>query len=434
MDPNRYHVINIVQPDGQWFRATYDETLKCYIPHVNAKGLEFADSMSLDAFGRQRISNTGQRFDVEFTYDKQTLIIDEVTVGGATATHNSDGRDVTLAIGGTDANRSALLSGHYHVPYTPGNSQLIDITGTLDYAGIGGGICQVFLRDGITGTLHTVNQDSWGLDNAADVDWSHSQIFSIDFQSLRIGRIRFNLVRDGLAVTVHQIVNDNLRSRGYWQMPGLPPYWRIYNEGDYTVSEIGYGDTANGVGFRYLVPADADASMLAVCATVKSEGGANLFDMPGFPFSAPVGAPQPGKTVSNTLIPLLSIRPALTFNSLVNRSLIIPLRVSVFTSAQPIFFAVYLNPTLTNATFANAITGSAVEYDIAATALTGGTQINGDFVAANNRGGVERIDLRVPLSLNIAGTVGDILTIAAYRATNVDASGTHAEINWKEIR
>ena len=55
------------------------------------------DPVSQDAFGRKRVSGTGQRLDVEFLYDKQIEYFDEQLNNG-TATHNGNPRDVTLAL------------------------------------------------------------------------------------------------------------------------------------------------------------------------------------------------------------------------------------------------------------------------------------------------------------------------------------------------
>ena len=244
---------------------------------------------SFDAFGRLRTSATGQRFDSEFLYDKQPALFDEVVAGAGTVTHNATSRDLTLAVVNTTNGSSAQIVQHWHNPYTPGNSQLIDITGALDAAGIGGGTASIVLRDGITSTETIVNQADWDAPNL-DVDWTKSQIFQFDFQSLKVGTVRINMVRNGAEINVHSINNDNVRIAGYWQYASLPTFWRIYNAGGSTIAEIGYADTNNGIFMRYTIPtANATATMRAICVTVKSEGGAALLDMPGFQRSADRG-------------------------------------------------------------------------------------------------------------------------------------------------
>lgn len=395
--------------------------------------VKFGDSASVDAFGRARTSGVGNRFDVEFIYNKQADIVDEVVSGAGTVTHDTDSRDVTLAVVAATATDSAALYS-YDVPYTPGNSQLVDITGTLDLAAIGGGIASVFLRSTISGsTVELVNKPQAAWDNpVSDVNWTKSQIFAIDFQSLKVGRIRFYLVRSGIAVEVHEIVNDNIRNTGYWQSPSLPAYWRIYNDATYTYAEIGYGDTLNAVGFRYRIARNASATMKAICATVKSEGGFSLFDIPGYQRAADNGVTA--KTVSTTLIPLLSIRPAATFNSLVNRGLYIPTSYSIQTN-QDMRFVILFRPTLTNPSW-TAIGNSGMEYDVTASAVTGGIVEFSDYLAAaagsavssNSKG----ILGRTLLKLGRTGT-SDILTLAAIRTGGTNAT-VLSSLGWKEIR
>jgi len=405
--------------------------LDVVVSEANTLPVSLADGAQLDAFGRLRVAGTGLRADVEFTLDAMPLLMESITAGGASIAHNATTRDVTLAIGDANAGTIATLPLHYHVPYTPGSGQKIDITGTLDAAGIGGGVASIFVRNNGTDVVD-LPQTSWN-NGVPDVDWSKSQIFSMDFQSLKVGRVRFALVRDGAEVLLHEIYNDNRRLNGYWQYPSLPLTWRIYNADGNTVMEIGYFNANNGIGFKYTIPANANAQLLAICGTVKSEGGTDLFDIAGFPFSASNGATT--VTVSTTLIPLLSIQLKTTFNSKENRGLVIPLDVS-FVNDNPINYRVILNPTLTGAAFASVDANSLVNFDVAASALTGGRVLESGYAGAGSaRAAATRpgISGRVPLSVNYLGTVGDILTVAAIRVGATNAA-TGAAMDWREIR
>lgn len=394
----------------------------------------FNDSQNLDPFGLLRTTGgSGNRFDVEFIYDKQTDLVDEVTAGGGDATHSANTRDVVLAVNDANDATEAALYG-YDVPYTPGSGQKIEVTGALDNAGIGGGTAFVFVRTSTSGSAveTTYAQTAWNKNAVSDVDWSLSQIFRIDFQSLRVGRIRFALVRNGLPVTVHEVYNDNVRTAGFWQYPSLPLYWRIYNDATYTYAEIGYGDTANAIGFRYRMTANASATMRAICGTVKSEGGESLFELSGYNRSADRGVT--GLTVSTTLLPVISIRPAATYNSIANRGLYIPTGYGVQTS-QNIRYALILNPTLTDPSW-TAVGSSGMEYDVTASAISGGTVEESDYLAAStaanvsqNRGGLLG---RTLLTLGRTANA-DILTLAAIRTGGSDAS-VFASLKWKEIR
>lgn len=401
-----------------------------YIENVNIKA---QDSPSIDAFSRWRTSSDGNRLDVEFNYNTQDELIDQVTNGTGTIAHVANTRGVTLATGSTGTGNNAAMYS-YDVPYTPGNSQLVEITGTLDFAAIGGGTAQLFLRSSVSGSIveTVVDQSGWDLPSN-DIDWADSQIFMMDFQSLKVGRVRYYLNRGGVATQVHEITNDNVRNTGYWQLATHPVYWRIYNDATYTYMEVGYGDTDNAIGFRYRIAANASATMSAICATVKSEGGDTLFNMAGYPRTISNGATA--KTVSTTLIPLLSIRSKSTFNSITNKGLCIPRGFTVQTD-NPIRLVIMRNVTLTGASWADVnTTRSFMEYDVSATTLSGGREIYSEYVATskNTTGGASGSSGRSPLWYRRGTGATGIVTLAAVRTSTTDAS-VLTSFNWEEIR
>lgn len=397
--------------------------------------VQSGDSPSIDAFGRDRVSGTGQRLDAEFIYDNQPTLFDAVSGGAGTVTHDTSSRDLVLATNGAALADAQAIYSHYDVPYTAGNSQLIDITGTINNAALSGGAVEIFLRSSVTGAPveQTWAQANWSEDPVLDVEWDKSQIFQVDFQSLKVGRLRFNLVRSGETVNVHEIVNDNIRATGYWQTPTLPIMYRIYNDALNTYAEIGYGDADNAVGWRFTVPLNAAAELRAICATVKSEGGFNLFDIPGFSRAIDMGVTT--KTVSTTLIPLISLQVATTFNALANRGLYVPNGWSVQTT-NPIRVAVLYRPTLTGPAWAAVdAVNSGLNYDVTASAVSGGILVDVDYVtsaARNFVGGGEGLLGRTIMSLGRTGTA-DILTLAAIRTDTNDAD-VLGGFKWKEVR
>ena len=403
--------------------------------------IAFQDLGLIDSFGRLRTSEPGNRTDFTFTYDKQPLVFDEIAAGSGSATHDAALRAVYLSTGGTASGAGMRFMQRFYSPYTPGNSQEIVMTGNLNpdnlspsqmaniRAEIGYGDALngvgfrfdangagVFIRSSIGGSaadLAYVPQAYWH-NNVPSVDWSKSRIFIIDFQSLAVGRVRFYLNMDGEAVLVHEIHNDNRRVGPYWQTGSLPPYWSVENMG-----------IATAVG-----------RVLAICVTVKSEGGLDLLDLPGYPFAKANG--ETLITVSTSLIPLLSIQIKTTFNSLPNRGLVMPTALG-FVADNVIHYHIILNPTtLTGAAFTSVDNYSLCNFDVTASAVAGGRIIDEGYaggslavgrLVSNERG----ITGKNPLSINAAGTVGDILTIAAVRVGSVNAM-SGASLVWKEIR
>lgn len=398
-----------------------------------AVGMSLADSLVASEFGEVRTAPPGNRSDTEFLYNKQPLLFDDISAGGGSAVHGANGRHVALSVNGTAGTAVGGLRQHYWTPYTPGSGQEIDITGTLDLTGLGGGSASAFLRSTVTGTtvLTEVKQTDWEA-LTDSVHWQYSQIFRISFQSLRVGSIQFSIANGRAPTKVAEIENENRRSGGYWQYANLPPYWKIYNTATETIAEIGYGDEFNGVGFMYRYGSvQATATMLAICETVKSQGGQPLFDMPGFTFSTP---PLAAKTVSTTLIPILSIRVAATLNSIANRIVTIPTSYELLTD-NPIDYVILYRAALTNASWvAVNATYSGVEYDITASAVTGGIQVDGGMLASGNnqRIGRDAVLGRTIMSLGNTGT-SDILTLAAIRSGSTNGA-VKSVLKWKEIQ
>lgn len=390
------------------------------------------DSISGDAFGRLRTSGTGQRLDVEFIYNKNPDFFDETTNNG-TVTFNGNSRDLTLSL--SDANNGSHATMRSHpVPYTPGNSQLIDMTGVLDYAAIGGGNAEVFLRSKVTGSVveTVIDQSDW-YETPVGIDWTKDQIFTMDFQSLKTGRIRYGLILDGVINYVAEIQNDNRKTSGYWQLPSLPCYWRIYNDSTYTYMEIGYGNEDNAIGFRYKILANASATMRGICCTVKSEGGMNLSEMNGLHRNVDTGTSN--TSVSSTLIPILSIRLKSTFQTYDNLTIAIPRGISIKTS-QDIKIAVIHSGSLTGASWSDAdSTYSAVEYDTSATAITGGHTLYSKYISSsgNNKLDDSKSLLGKTVLWNRQSSETGIITIAGIKTGSQD-SDVLAAINWEEIR
>jgi hypothetical protein len=255
----------------------------------------------------------------------------------------------------------------------------------------------------------------------------------MDFQSLRVGRIRWGIDRAGLAVPLAEVSNDNIRATGYWQTANQPVSWLLYNTADSTYTELGYGDEDNAIGFRYRIPVNASQTMRAICATVKSEGGGDLFDLTGAKFSVSNGVTK--KTVSTTLIPILSIQVKSTLNTYPVKGIVFP-RDFEISNDTPIYYEWRVTPTLTGASFASVSADSITNFDTAATAVTGGRVIRSGYsgtagaASRNVTGG--GLTSKIPLGVSPAG-VGDILTLCAVRDGNTN-SIVGTSLNFEDIR
>ncbi len=248
-----------------------------------------ADSPSVDAFGRWRVSAPETIFDSKLlTADQQPLFWDNNLESGtmaiSTPTANKPYTDFTS----TNVTAGERIRQTYqHFPYQPGKSQLINMTGVLELASgtktgcireIGyntaangallqsdAGTINVIHRSNDTGSVveDKVAQASWNLDNfdgGADaanpsgitMDWTKTIILVIDFQWLSVGRVRIGFEISGIIHYAHEFLHANISATPWTSTPNLPVRYRIVTT------------TSSGV-----------CSMRCICAAVISEGGTN---------------------------------------------------------------------------------------------------------------------------------------------------------------
>ena len=384
-------------------------------------------SGQVDGGSRLRVSQPEEVFESTQEYDEHPLIWEHVTAGSGTATYTQALNSTVLSTAGTASGDRAFRGTKVYWRYIPGKAQAITMTGVLAYSGTPSGAAVarigyfsdnngvffgrdatgyfVAIRSNTSGSVAEtkVYQSSWDdpMDGTGDsgvtIDFTKSNIFTIDFLWLGSGQVRFGFKYDSLRVTAHSIINESQHSGPYMRTANLPLRYEVFNSG--------------GTG--------ANISMLATCACIESEGG--LPEEPGLRFRAGTA----GSTVScaNTaaLTPLFSIRLVDTFKSLTYRGHVHPLALHFLnTSTNPGYFQVLWNTSLTGATFANSAdsTHSGVEYDTAATAVSGGVIIGSGYIAASGvgMGAVPETSATFQSKMILARTYAntrDIITIAA---------------------
>jgi hypothetical protein len=165
----------------------------------------------------------------------------------------------------------------------------------------------------------------------------------------------------------------------------------------------------------------SSSAMKQICSSVMSEGGYDSVSAEQVVRRTAVLA-----TISTTFLPLLSMR----LNSSRLGAVILPNRVSVLPTTNQNYEVVLVkNSTLTGASY---VTGSFnnVDYDVTATAMTGGTIVQSDYVTSSAQG---RATLAAPTGYNfdlqlgtsLAG-VSDVYTLGIRTvsgATSGDAFG-----------
>lgn len=366
---------------------------------------------ALDAFGRARFSQPYTIFDSQNRY-QQNSYFDASTATGGSTTYLPNESTVQLSVTATSG--SEVVRQSYRVfPYQPGKSLLVLNTFTFNAAKANlrqrvgyfstqngffleqdGLILYLVRRSYATGSVveTRIAQADWNTDklngtggSGFTLDVTKTQIFWQDFEWLGVGSVRCGFVINGQVIIAHQFNHANETTAVYMTTAILPIRYEITNT----------GTTASA------------SSMKQICSTVISEGG----------YEKKVALQVARRTTSVTgigtsFVPLVSIRLASDRLDAV----IVPDGYSVLpTTSGDYEVALIENATLTGASY-DTTTFANVDFDTAATALTGGTIVESKFITATNQasagsqgGGDYNFDLQ--LGRTIAG-VSDVYTVA----------------------
>jgi len=398
--------------------------------------VSFGDTASIDAFGRARFSEPYTLHESALQYDLQPLIWETVETNG-TVTHLPNESSADIVVGQADGDYVIRQTKKY-IRYESGKSQLVMMSGVLGeqktnvvkrigyfdnsnglFFELNGTDLCVCRRSNSTGTPtdYKVPQSSWNIDkmngqepSRVVIDTEKVQIFIIDFEWLGSGRIRFGFVIDGLVYYVHEELVANVLDGVYMTTGNLPVRYEIRN----------VGTTAS------------DSSIKQICNTVISEGGVEEF---GYKSNASNGTT--GVSVGDTnYVAVLSVRPKLLFNSIVNRGQIIPTHFSLITSSADIHFRIEENATLTEPSWTSVGSSSISEYSVNDAITASGRLLDSNYAlsgaGASTAGNFdEELNTKIPLTLSFDGTSSDIITISA-KAISGTAT-CHASLTWREI-
>ncbi len=384
-----------------------------------------------DAFGRLRVSQPYTLFDSQSRYASDNQF-DTSTTGTGSSTFNTNQSSVSMSVtaGGVG---SVVRQTYRSFPYQPGKGLLVlatfqmdtntsaNLTQRVGYFNSQNGVffqkvasTNSFVMRSYTGgsvdDTRTVNQTDWNgdkLDGTGDsgitLDLSHPQILWMDFEWLGVGSVRCGFIINGQYIVCHTFNTANVYGTTVYMTTAILP-----------------------VRYEITTATSALAATLTqICSSVVSEGGFEQTSIDHVARRTTVLS-----TIGTTFLPLVSIRLA----SGRTGAVVIPNRVQVLpTTSQNYEVALYKNATLTGATWAATVpSDSNVDYDVAATAMTGGTIVQTDFVTATGSGGVSETSLPnaynwdLQLGATISGT-SDTYTVGIRTvsgATTGDAVGS----------
>ena len=404
----------------------------------NVGGVTYNDagniSASQDAFGRMRISPPFTLFDGSLRYFDNEFKWNQKDIGIGTSTFVSNESSVNMQVyGNGDA---SIRQSKQVFSYQPGKSLLVMTTFVMNtptvglrqrvgyfgsqngiYFEVDGTTVNLVIRKSTSGsvddTTEKIPQGSWngdrlnglgGQNNISNVtlDVTKTQIFWTDIEWLGVGSVRCGFVMNGQFIVCHIFHHANFLNKVYMTTACLPVRYEI---------------TSTSVA----------GSMKAICSTVISEGGYVNRSQ-----TRAIGTSLTGKNLSdNVYRPLVCLR----LKGANIDSIVVPTKFDVYGLQLAAFsYRIILNPTLTDASWISAGTNSTVEYDISATALSGGTVVDQGIFVGSNKGGSASVsstdvDFSQQLGRTIDG-VSDIWCLAAIATTNNDdAVGV---VSWQE--
>lgn len=222
--------------------------------------IKYSDSPNLDAFGRLRVSNITSLLDIKHIYDKNPLLVNEVTGGSATSVFNKENARVRMS---TSANNDYVIrQTKGHAVYQAGKGQLFEasfsnfqletnvikrvgafVSSTastyntlfdgffLESNGVTNEISFHIYKSGTTSYSSVTT--SWNSDeiDVTTIDWSKTNLLIVDYQWLGVGRVRFGLNLSGQTIYFGEHNNANHLATVYMSNPSQPIRYEIRQVG-----------------------------------------------------------------------------------------------------------------------------------------------------------------------------------------------------------
>ena len=397
------------------------------IPNVSQHGY---GSFRTDMFGRIKTSDAYSLFDSSHRYSQNSDFSD-ITETGATVTHLIN--ESTAALNVTTTSGSKVYRETKKVfPYQPGKS--LQVLQTFVFAPAKTNLRQragYFSRqngfyleqDGtnvyfvkrsyVTGSVveTRIPQSEWNVDTLdgngpSDIvlDLSKAQILFSEYEWLGVGSVRLGFAIDGYFIIAHQFNHANLITSVYITTASLPVRYEIENT----------GTTASA------------STMKQVCISVVSNGGY-------FKSTNPRSALRTSTTIATTLYPLIAIRMV----SGKTDSVIVPSVFSLFPTTDDDYeYSVTKNPTtITGGSWVEHSSGN-VEYNISATAMSGGERLIEGFFSATKQSTLSETSNVLNFSLQLGRTnadtpVSDVIVLSAKVAAGT--GGVKSVLGWLDL-
>ena len=378
-----------------------------------------------DAFGRLRVSEPYTMFDSSNRYaiDNQ---FDTSTVTGGSITFLPNEAAVRMDV--TTASGAEVVRQSYRsMLYQPGKGLLVLATFVMNtakanlrqrvgYFGTQNGlyfeltgatpgtkafVMRTYVGGSVDNTTRRVEQSAWNGDkldgtgaSGLTLDLSYPQILWMDFEWLGVGNVRCGFIINGQYIVCHTYQNANVTGTSVYMTTAiLPVRYEITN-----------------------TAATGTASFLKqICSTVLSEAG---YEQTSIEHVATMTSATTNTYLNTTYKPLVSIK--LASGSL--GAVVIPYNVNFLpTTADNYQIALFKNGTLTSASYGAVSSDANVEFDITASAITGGTLVYSEFLTSKSgrsslSGAAAAFNFDLQLGASLAG-VSDVYSLCARTVT-----------------
>lgn len=261
--------------------------------------VKYSDGSNLDAFGRLRTAAVQNLIDIKHVYDKNPLQVSEVTAGTATSVFNQQYARVRMS---TSANNDLVIrQTKTHPIYQPGKSQLFEasfsnfqiepnvikrvggftsVSGSpynsvfdgyfLESNGVTSAITfNIYLSGSCTYSANTSTWNNTDFD-PNNFDWSKTNLMTVDYQWLGVGRMRFGMVLSGQTFYFLDYTAANNIPTVYMSSPNQPIRYEIRQVGagsgyfDMICSQVSTEGALNGlystVGIQHQTTTTLDIS------------------------------------------------------------------------------------------------------------------------------------------------------------------------------
>lgn len=397
-----------------------------------------ANSMAIDAFGRQRVSEPLTLFDSSHRYRDNGLWATSTASGGTAVFSTNEGL-VNLNVNTTSG--SQVLRETFKVfSYQPGKSLLVfntfvmapaqtNLRQRVGYFGTNNGIylqlnnqtLSFVERSLVTGivTESVVNQSAWNVDtldgsgpSGVVLDITKAQILFMDIEWLGEGTVRVGFIIDGVFLLCHKFNHANLITSTYITTASLPFRYEITNTGVTTNS----------------------STLKQVCSTAISEGG---YELRGAQQSigTPITTPRTF-AVAGTYYPMVGLR--LKSTRLDGIAILTAVSILGLGNGKNYAWRIAQSATITGGAWISAGVDSSIEYNLTGTSSAGGRILAQGYVNSSNQGSPSINILKEAVFSTqlerdtFTGTAFEIVIEIAIDATG-GTLGAYASVDWEEI-